>query len=267
MIKDIGNILKDPRYRLEFALSIVFLIVALIGVLIQNLYLIICVLPALIELLIIIIILYQKNIEEIIQKPYPISQREARQSLDKLAPNAMHIRIIGRTLLQVLTNHGSYFLERLRNGARIELLLTHYELYQHMVAEIGADHLSDLSSALSTIIEIQNEIKRRNYEGQLEVRVIRYVPPLSSVAIDMDKQEAILIVELVLPYLEPRRRPNILLNPNSNIADEREWFKHFRYVIDMMWQQAQEIEDVKNFLGDLERYKRQKICRKICPKA
>ena len=206
------------------------------------------------EILIIIIILSQKNMENIIQQSqqYVIRRRDDRQRLDRIAPNAKHIRIIGRTLQQVLMNYSEYFLERLKDRGKVELLFTHYELYQYMLAEHGTDHLSDLSSALSSIISIKDRMEKNRYKGQLEIRFIKYVPSLSFVAIDMDKRNGILIVEPVPPYLAPAQRPNILLNPNSPIREEQDLFKDFKKVINDMWKNAEPIHDVKSFKKELD---------------
>jgi hypothetical protein len=166
-----------------------------------------------------------------------LQSRKDLARFPETAQDAKDIFIIACSASGILTEHTQFFIDRVKQGARIRLAVVNPD--ENAVVEIVGrsdimpvqTQIADMRTAAGVIEHIGTHIPNTHL---FEVRVFDYVPTLSFVMIDGDLPTGRISAELYLYQIDPWRRPHFLVTAK----DHPDWYSYFRDICEAIWQNA-----------------------------
>jgi hypothetical protein len=161
-----------------------------------------------------------------------------------LIPDAKDVRLVGYSLENLLT---AEFIENLvifaRNGGNLKVVIIDP---RSQAAELVISNSSQdpIRNDINQTIKLLRQTHQRsisNTSGQIEVRIINWLPSCSMVIIDPNSPRDYLQVSInCLSYRStPKMRPHFILTKSGN---EQRWYQEYLNQFDDLWKESSPIE-------------------------
>lgn len=159
------------------------------------------------------------------------------------APDATEIFVVGVSLISVVVNNEVTFEKLIKDGRRLRFLL----LDPKSPAAPMWDRTNRPSTVCDDIDRTLNVLSllkclEKTYKGQCLVRLSQFLPPFSSVLLELPKGSSQMLVEFHTYNRALVERPHIMLK--SSIDDK--WFGFYKAQCEQLWQDSvsADLEDV-----------------------
>jgi hypothetical protein len=165
-----------------------------------------------------------------------LRRRRELTPLPECAGSARDILIVSRAPVIIL-RYEDFLADRLRAGAVVRVTMCN-PANKPLIAQVATfkrclpeEVDREIQDALSLARRIAVESGRT---GALQVRLTDYVPTLCFCAVDSEREDGHLVVELMPRGVDVFGRPHILLDPKH----DHEWFWYFVCIAESMWDEA-----------------------------
>lgn len=98
-----------------------------------------------------------------------------------------------------------------------------------------------ITNVLSRLAKLRSSVN----SGQIEAKVVNYVPPYTIVGIDIDHRKGYLWLRLSSPFTDGTRRPTFGLDA----IEDKKWFVFFTEQFETMWKISEDI-DLKDYTNN-----------------
>lgn len=132
------------------------------------------------------------------------------------------------------------FEQGLQNNLKLRFLMIKPRSQASQAASFRnrTQNVTEINETIERNIRIIAGLATRSSSGEIEVRVIDYLPPYTIIAFDPERPNGVMFIRLTTFRVPNERRPTIQLRR----TDDEFWYKFFLEQFEMVWKEAEIID-------------------------